>query len=75
MMIFPLGFSFLTFLFLGGTSVSAQSMLDLYFGGNRDSLTTEATKLIHTPEPRFRPSDQQTVPDPAFIADMGFEQV
>ncbi len=68
-------YAFLTFLFLGGTSVSAQSMLDLYFGGNRDSLTTEATKLIHTPEPRFRPSDQQTVPDPAFIADMGLEQV
>lgn len=68
-------YAFLTFHFLGSTSVSAQSMLDLYFGGNRESLTTEATKLIHTPEPTFKPSDQQTEPDPALIADMGFEQV
>ena len=68
-------YAFLTFLFLGSTSVAAQSMLDLYFGGNKYSLTTEATKLIHTPEPTFKPSDQQTAPDPAFIADMGFEQV
>jgi alpha-beta hydrolase superfamily lysophospholipase len=68
-------YAFLTFLFLGSTSVTAQSMLDLYFGGNKDSLTIEAAKLVHTPEPTFKPSDQQTEPDPAFIADMGFEQV
>jgi len=65
----------LTFLFIGSTSVSAQSMLDLYFGGNKDSLTIEATKLIHTPEPIFNPAAQQAEPDPALIADMGFEQV
>lgn len=68
-------YAFLTFLFLGSTSLSAQSMLDLYFGGNKDSLTNEATKLIHKPEPTFKPTDQQTEPDPALIADMGFEQV
>lgn len=68
-------YAFLTFLFLGSTSVSAQSMLDLYFGGNKDSLTNEATKLIHLPDPTSKPTDQQTEPNPALIADMGFEQV
>lgn len=68
-------YTFLTFLFIGSTSLSAQSMLDLYFGGNKDSLTNEATKLIHIPEPTFKPTDQQTEPDPALIADMGFEQI
>lgn len=43
-------YAFLTFLFLGSTSVSAQSMLDLYFGGNKEILMTEAAKLINTPE-------------------------
>jgi hypothetical protein len=68
-------YAFLTFLFLGSIFVSAQSMLDLYFGGNKDSLTNETTKLIHIPEPTFKPTDKQTEPDPALIADMGFEQV
>jgi len=68
-------YAFLTFLFLGSTSVSAQSMLDLYFGGNKDSLTIEATKLIQTPEPIFNQTVQPTEPDPALIAEMGFEQV
>jgi pimeloyl-ACP methyl ester carboxylesterase len=68
-------YAFLTFLFLGSTSVSAQSMLDLYFGGNKDSLTNEATKLIHIPEPTFKHTVSQTEPNPALIADMGFEQV
>lgn len=68
-------YAFLAFLFLGSTSLRAQSMLDLYFGGNKDSLTNEATKLIHTAEPTFKPTDQQPKPDPALIADMGFEQV
>lgn len=68
-------YAFLTFLFFGSTSVSAQSILDLYFGGNKDSLTIEATKLIHTPEPTFKPTVIETAPDPALLADMGFEQV
>jgi pimeloyl-ACP methyl ester carboxylesterase len=68
-------YAFLTFLFLGSTSVSAQSMLELYFGGNKDSLTIEATKLIHTLEPTFNPTVQPTDPDPALIAEMGFEQI
>lgn len=68
-------YAFLAFLFLGSTSVPAQSMLDLYFGGNKDSLTIEATKLIHTPEPTFYPTIQATDPDPALIAEIGFEQV
>ena len=68
-------YAFLTFLFLGSTSVSAQSLLDLYFGGNKDSLTIEATKLIHTPEPTFNPPIQVTDPEPGLIAEMGFEQV
>ena len=68
-------YAILTFLFLRCTSVSAQSMLELYFGGNKDSLTIEATKLIHTPEPKFKHIDQQAKPNPSLIADMGFEQV
>lgn len=68
-------YAFLTFLFLGSNSLSAQSMLDLYFGGNKDSLTNEATKLINILEPTFKPTGQQIEPNPALIADMGFEQV
>lgn len=68
-------YAFLTFLFLGSTSVSAQSMLEQYFGGNKDSLIKEATKLIHLPEPIFKQADQPTEPNPETIADMGFEQV
>lgn len=60
---------------MGSTSVSAQGMLDLYFGGNKDSLTIEAIKLIHLPEPTFNPTGRSTDPDPALIAEMGFEQV
>ena len=68
-------YAFLTFLSLGSVSVSAQSLLDLYFGGNKDSLKIEAFKLIHTSEPTFNPTDQLTEPNSALIADMGFEQV
>ena len=68
-------YTLLTFLFWGSHFVSAQSMLDLYFGGNKDSLKNEATKLIHLPEPTFKPTDQSTEPNPALIVDMGFEQV
>jgi len=68
-------YTFLTFFLLGSISVSAQRMLDLYFGGNKDSLTIEATKLIHTPEPTFNPTVQPTDLDPALMAEMGFEQV
>lgn len=68
-------YAFLTFLFLGSTSVSAQSMLDLYFGGNKDSLIKEATKLIHLLEPTFKPITQPAELNPEAIADMGFEQV
>ncbi len=68
-------YAFVTFLYLGSFTVSAQSMLELYFGGNKESLINEATKLIHIPEPIFKPVGQQTEPDPAIIAEMGFEQV
>ena len=68
-------YAFLIFLFLGSASVSAQSMLGLYFGGNKNSLTNEATKLIHIPEPTFKHTVNQTEPNPALIADMGFKQV
>ena len=56
-------YAFLTFLLLGSISVSAQSFLNLYFGGNKDSLINEATKLIHVPEPVFKPKGQQIEPD------------
>ncbi len=46
-------YTFLTFLFLWSISGSAQSILELYFGGNKDSLRNEATKLIHIPEMGF----------------------
>lgn len=68
-------YAFLTFLFWESTAVSAQSLLDVYFGGNKDSLKKEATRLIHMPEPTFKPTGQPTEPDPALMADMGFEQV
>mgnify|MGYP000126430389 CR=1 FL=1 len=68
-------FIFLIFLQFGSTSVSAQSMLDLYFGGNKESLIHEAIRLINLPEPTFEPTNQQTSPDPTLLADMGFEQV
>jgi hypothetical protein len=66
---------FLAFLSLGDVSVSAQSMLDLYFGGNNDSLRNEAFKLIHAPEPTFKPAVHMTESDSATIADMELEQV
>lgn len=65
-------YAILTFLFLGSISVSAQNILELYFGGNKDSLTNEATKLIHLPEPTF---NQLTEPDSVAISNMEFEQV
>ena len=68
-------YAFLTLLSLGSVPVSAQSMLDLYFGGNKDSLRNEAGKLIHKPVPTFTSAVPTTTPDPATIADMGFEQV
>ena len=68
-------YTFLTFLFLASTSVSAQSMLELFFGGNKDSVTIEANKLIHLPEPTFKPITQPTELIPEAIADMGFEQI
>ena len=61
---------FLTFLLGGDVSVSANSMLDLYFGGNNDSLRNEAFKLIHAPEPTFKPAVHMAEPDSATIADM-----
>lgn len=68
-------YTILTFCFLANTSIFAQSMLEQYFGGNRDSLAKTATQLIHTPEPTFKPTSQTSEPDSATIADMGFEQV
>jgi len=68
-------YAFLTFLFLGSTFVSAQSLLELYFGGNKDSLINKAIKLIHLPEPTFKPITQPTKLKPEAISDMGFEQV
>ena len=68
-------YAFLTSLLFGSISVSAQSMLELYFGGNKDSLRNEATKLIHIPEPTFNTAVKMIEPSPATIAEMGFEQV
>lgn len=68
-------YSVLLFCLLGSTTVSAQSMLEQYFGGNKDSMIKEATKLIHTHEPTFKQTNQPTEPNPEAIADMGFEQV
>lgn len=64
-----------TFLVLGSSYVSAQNLLDLYFGGNKDSLITEATRLIYTPEPKFKPTSQPAELSLETIADLGFEQV
>lgn len=48
---------------MGSTSVSAQSLLYVYFGGNKDSLIHEATELINLPEPTFNSADQQIETD------------
>lgn len=37
------------------TNLPAQSILEDYFKGNKDSLVAEATKLISMPEPTFKP--------------------
>lgn len=68
-------FTVLIFCFLGITNVFAQSMLDQYFGGNKDSFIKEATRLIRTPEPTFKQTNQPTGSNPHSITDMGFEQV
>jgi pimeloyl-ACP methyl ester carboxylesterase len=67
--------AFLAIQSVGCPTVSAQSMLELYFGGNKDIMMAEATRLIHLPDPSFNPSIQPSAPDSATIADMGFEQV
>jgi alpha-beta hydrolase superfamily lysophospholipase len=53
---------------------AAQNILTDYFDGNKDSLKTAAIKLIHMPEPVFKPTNANPV-DPASYAEMGFEQV
>lgn len=68
-------YAFLIFFLLVNATVSAQSILEQYFGGNTDSLIKEATRLIHTPEPTFEQISQPTELDSEAIADMGFEQV
>lgn len=61
-------------LFLSVTNASGQSILQDYFKGNKDSMVIEATKLIHMPEPDFKPFQSKYV-DPNVIKEMGFEQV
>ena len=61
-------------LFLSVTNASAQSILQEYFKGNKDSLLIEPTKLINMPEPTFKHS-QPMIFDPEVFKDMGFEQV
>lgn len=68
-------YAFLSFLLIGSNSPSAQSMLELYFGWDKDSLLNEVTKLIYLPKPTFNPTVQMTEPDTATIADMGFQPV
>lgn len=50
-------------------------MLEQYFGGDKDKLIKEATKLIHTPEPTFIPVFRTTTADTQVIADIGLDQV
>ncbi len=54
--------------------VSAQSILQQYFNGNKDSLKTEAIRLINMTEPIFKPSKPTQI-DQVTLADIGFEQV
>jgi pimeloyl-ACP methyl ester carboxylesterase len=60
-------------LFLTVTNTQAQSILQDYFKGNRDSMEMEANKLINMPEPAFKSVGQMNI-DPEAINDMGFEQ-
>ena len=58
----------------GFVNASAQSILHDYFNGNKDSMVTEAYKLVNSPEPTFKPN-KLTNADAASIVDMGNEQV
>lgn len=60
--------------FLCVNNAPAQSILQDYFNGNKDSMVMEATKLINMPEPTFKPYESTGI-DPNAIKDMGFEQV
>ncbi len=61
-------------LFISVTTASAQSILQDYFKGNKDSLVIEATKLINMPDPTFKSSQPSNIVSEIF-KDMGFEQV
>lgn len=51
-------YTFQPFLCLRIASISVQSMLELYFGGYKKSLTNEARKLIPLADQTFKPIAQ-----------------
>ena len=55
-------------------SISAQSILQDHFNGNKDSLIAEATKLINMPDPTFEANTGLSA-DSTTLADMGLGQV
>ncbi len=61
-------------LFLFSRVSPAQSILNDYFNGDKDSLVAEANKLINMPEPDFSLAPPVQA-GPQAMADMGFEQV
>jgi alpha-beta hydrolase superfamily lysophospholipase len=62
------------FFLLTLVTASGQSMLNDYFSGNKDSMLTEATKLINMPEPAFKPY-QPGKNSPVILADSRFKEV
>ena len=61
-------------LIFGFVNASAQSILQDYFNGDKDSMVMEAYKLINLPNPTFKPYKPSNS-DTASMADMGIEQV
>jgi len=60
-----------SFLFCGGISVYAQSILETYYKGNKDSLTKDATQLIQLQEPTFKSESSHNT---GSVKDLGLEQ-
>ncbi|HMQ06888.1 MAG TPA: alpha/beta hydrolase [Saprospiraceae bacterium] len=56
------------------SSIYGQNFLNEYFGGNIDSLRTEAFRLIHMAEATFH-SFETTKMDPKTINDLGYDQI
>jgi len=68
-------YTFLPVCLLGISTISAQSILEQYYAGNKDSLSKDAAKLISAPEPTFKQANQTTELSTESPANKSFEQI